>query len=653
MLAPRVRGGLEGSIPDAINLGYLDEMDQQPSELYPAGETARPAPSRRRLGAKLIGLVAILAVGASLIAWIGPERLSRGGLAQGLVALLVLGLVAALVAQRLHMRRIQHELERSKAHTQLVADSAPQVLWQGLPDGRVTFMNLRWTEITGASVEDGIADDGWAWQHWFHPEDRQGLLDDWERARTTGQRFDSYRRLLHADGAYRWLQITARPIRSADGDIVRWYGVSTDIHAEMQAQLGVRALNQTLEQRVEERARDLAVSERRYRSIFKQSNVAMIEQDVSQLLAALKQGQEQHGERLPAWLGDHPDEVDALRHMIVAVDANPAATRLLQESRERLLSDRPPSLMGVLAFTDFLVALIEERVDGWEQMIEMLTSNGTVVRALCSASLLESDEDRTRIMLAMVDVTDREQTRERLMEAHEELARANRALTMGALSMSLAHDLGQPISAISIDAVTGERFLRRDPSNVEGAGQAFQRINANAQRAGDLLRRTREQLVRRERAIESVNLREVLEDCVSLTEREFRSSNCQVDGLFEEAEVWVAGDRVELRQVVINLLLNALHAASNGNVNDRTVTLEQRREDGWTVVEVRDRGPGLPEGMAERVFEPLVSSKPGSMGMGLAICRNIIEGFGGTLTARDNPGGGAIFAFRLPPVASN
>lgn len=585
--------------------------------------------------------------------WLRPGQLALDGLFQGLVALLVVGLVGALIAQRRHTRRIEHELERNKAHTQLVADSAPQVLWQGLPDGRVTFMNLRWTEITGASVEDGIADDGWAWQHWFHPEDRQGLLDDWERARTTGQRFDSYRRLLHADGAYRWLQITARPIRSADGDIVRWYGVSTDIHAEMQAQISVRALNQTLEQRVEERARDLAVSERRYRSIFKQSNVAMIEQDVSQLLAALKQGQEQHGARLPAWLGDHPDEVEALRLMIVAVDANPAATRLLQESHERLLSDRPPRLMGTETFIDFLTALIEGRIDGWEQMIEMLAANGSPLRALCSVSLLESDEERTRIMLAMVDVTDREQTRERLMEAHEELARANRALTMGALSMSLAHDLGQPISAISIEAVTGERFLRRDPANIEGAGQAFQRINANAQRAGDLLRRTREQLVRHERTVETLNLREVIDDCVGLTEREFRSSNSQVEVVFEEAQVLVAGDRVELRQVVINLLLNALHAASNGNSNDRTVTLEQRRENGWTLVEVRDRGAGLPEGMAERVFEPLFSSKPGSMGMGLAICRNIIEGFGGTLTAHDNPGGGATFAFRLPPIASH
>jgi PAS domain S-box-containing protein len=628
-------------------------MTEHPDDRNAAqlGDLRTPAASGRWAILTVIGV--LVAAGVGILALSGSGRSPQLLLAVGLVAMFVLGLGAALIAQRGQVRRIERELDRNKVHMQLVADSAPQVLWQGLNDGRVTFMNLRWTELTGASVEDGIADDGWAWQNWFHPEDRQGLLDDWERARTTGQRFDSYRRLMTADGAYRWLQITAQPIRSSDGEVVRWYGVSTDIHAEMQAQLSVRALNQTLEQRVEERARDLAVSERRYRSIFRQSNVAMIEQDVSQLLAALKQGAETHGTQLPGWLRDHPDEVEALRRMVVAVDANPAALRLFNESKERLLSERPPSSMATETFADFLAALVENRIDGWEQMIDTLTADGTAVRALCSVNLLESAEDRTRIMVAMIDVTDREQTREQLIEAHEELARANRALTMGALSMSLAHDLGQPISAITIEAVTGERFLRREPADVAAADQAFRRINANAQRAGDLLRRTREQLVRREREIEALNLREVIDDCVGLTAREFGSHNSRLEVLCEDDALSVAADRVELRQVLINLLLNALHAACEGGANDRTVTLELRAmEAGDVLVEVRDTGVGLPEGPAERVFEPLFSTKPGSMGMGLAICRNIIEGFGGVLTARNNPQGGATFAFRLPPIAA-
>ena len=629
-------------------------MEAQPDDLPATPAEEGPAPASNDRWAILTVVGVILAAGGAILALSGSERSLELRLAEIIVLLVILGLGSALIAQRLHVRRIERALNRSKVHMQLVADSAPQVLWQGLNDGRVTFMNLRWTELTGASVQDGIADDGWAWQNWFHPEDRQGLLDDWERARTTGQRFDSYRRLLTADGAYRWLQITAQPIRSADGEVVRWYGVSTDIHAEMQAQLSVRALNQTLEQRVEERARDLAVSERRYRSIFKQSNVAMIEQDVSQLLAALKQGAESHGARLPSWLRDHPDEVEALRNMIVAIDANPAALRLFGDSRARLLSDRPPSLMGTATFAEFLAALVEERIDGWEQMIDTLTSDGTPVRALCSVNLLESAEDRTRIMVAMIDVTDREQTREQLMEAHEELARANRALTMGALSMSLAHDLGQPISAITIEAVTGERLLKRGPANIAAADQAFQRINANAKRAGDLLRRTREQLVRREREVEVLNIRDVVDDCVGLTAREFGSHNSRIEVVSEDNAMLAAADRVELRQVLINLLLNALHAACEGGSNNRTVTLALRTAaDGSALVEVRDTGVGLPEGAAERVFEPLFSTKPGSMGMGLAICRNIIEGFGGVLTARNNPQGGAIFAFRLPPIRSD
>src|SRR6478735_9994845 len=111
----------------------------------------------------------------------------------GSLTLLLAALGGAAAANRLGTSVRTRVREDSEDNLRHVADSVPQVLWQGLPDGRVTFMNLRWTEITGATVEEGLDEDGWAWKNWFHPEDQQGLLDDWATARATGRQFDSYR----------------------------------------------------------------------------------------------------------------------------------------------------------------------------------------------------------------------------------------------------------------------------------------------------------------------------------------------------------------------------------------------------------------------------------------------------------------------------
>ena len=528
-----------------------------------------------------------------------------------------------------------------------VADSVPQVLWQGLPDGRVTFMNLRWTEITGASVEDGLEEDGWAWKNWFHPEDRQGLLDDWAQARTTGLQFDSYRRLLHADGTYRWLQITARPVRSENGAILRWYGVSTDIHAEMQAQLGVRALNQTLEQRVAERTRDLSISEQRYRSIFERSQVALFEQNLDDLIEALAPMQRLHGERLAKYLQDSPDELSGLLRLLRTEDVNSAALQFLGKSRHTILSHSRPGIVDPAPFAELLHLIAIGREDHWEGVVTLMVADGSIRQALCGVTLLRTS-GCTRAFTHLSDITEREHTREMLMEAREELSRANRALTVGALSMSLAHDLGQPISSIAMDAHVGHRSLTRTPADTVTASKALDRVISSARRAAELLNRTRETASRRERSVEAVDLAEVIRVSVGLLEHEVRHQGCRVSLDLSARLAPVEADRVELQQVLINLILNALAASQCSSSNDRTIKVTLMDLVDGVVVEVQDRGVGLPAGEEARIFDPLFSTRPGGMGMGLVICRTIIQGFGGELAARNNPDGGATFAFTLP-----
>ncbi|KQO58979.1 hypothetical protein ASF24_14005 [Methylobacterium sp. Leaf86] len=563
------------------------------------------------------------------------------------IAVVVAVLVGALVAHRLAVAGLARAQRESELDLKNVADSVPQVLWQGLPDGRVTFMNLRWTEITGASVDNGLAEDGWAWKNWFHPEDRQGLLDDWARARSTGEQFDSYRRLLHADGTYRWLQVTARPVRNIDGTIIRWYGVSTDIHAEMQSQLSVRALNQTLEQRVEERARDLMLSEGRYRSIFERSHVALFEQNLDGLVAALAPMYLQHGTMLASYLQEHPELVTDLLQLLKTEEINAAALQFLGKDRDAVLSHSRPGVVDSAPFAELLQHIAVGRDDYWEGVVTLMTGDGTIKKAICGVTLVRGSEG-TRAFTHLSDITDRERTRELLFEAREELSRANRALTVGALSMSLAHDLGQPISSIAMDATVGRRSLARTPADTAMASKAMDRVISSARRAAELLNRTRETASRRERTVEPVDLTKVIRLSVGLLEHEVRLQGCSVSLDVPHEPVPVVADRVELQQVLINLILNALAASQCTSMNDRTIHVKLMERAEEVVVEVKDRGVGLPAGEESRIFDPLFSTRPGGMGMGLAICRTILQGFGGDLTARNNLHGGATFAFTLP-----
>lgn len=567
---------------------------------------------------------------------------------EAILAATALGALAgALVVRRLGSIRNVPDSSETDDNLRHVADSVPQVLWQGLPDGRVTFMNRRWTEITGATVDEGLSDDGWAWQNWFHPEDRQGLLDDWATARATGQQFDSCRRLLHADGSYRWLQVSARPVRSAAGDIVRWYGVSTDIHGEMQAKLSVRALNQTLEQRVEERTRDLSLSESRYRSIFERSHVALFEQNLDDLSAALLPLHEAHGAMLAAHLQEHPERISQLLQLLRTEEVNAAALDFLGKPRDTILRQSRPGVADPRPFAELLQLIAEGAKDHWEGIVSLMVADGSVRQALCGVTLMRCSTG-LRAFTHLSDITDREHTRELLLEAREELSRANRALTVGALSMSLAHDLGQPISAIAIDATVGARSLAATPADADMARKAMDRVISSARRAADLLNRTRETATRRERTVDLVDMVEVSRSSVALLQHEARLQGCSV--LVEEtcSEMKVAADRMEVQQVIINLLLNALAASQGSPTNDRTITLKLSERGDDVSVEVRDRGTGLPSGSEDRIFDPLFSTRPQGMGMGLAICRTIIQNFGGDLAARNNPEGGATFEFTLP-----
>ena len=235
-----------------------------------------------------------------------------------------------------------------------------------------------------------------------------------------------------------------------------------------------------------------------------------------------------------------------------------------------------------------------------------------------------------------------------------QLAHANRVATLGQLSASIAHEINQPLSGILTNASTGLRMLAADPPNVEGARETARRTIRDGNRAHEVIKRLRALFSKKDLTIESVDLNEATREVIALSLSEF-----QRNGVIWQAELaddlpLVRCDRVQLQQVILNLLRNALDAMSA--VDDRLKQLTVRTamsEPDQVTLAVQDSGPGVDPANLERIFDAFYSTKPGGLGMGLSVCRAIVEAHSGKLWATTGTPHGAIFQLTLPVSADN
>jgi PAS domain S-box-containing protein len=254
------------------------------------------------------------------------------------------------------------------------------------------------------------------------------------------------------------------------------------------------------------------------------------------------------------------------------------------------------------------------------------------------------------------DISERRQAddaRARLRKAHEELAHAARVMTMGQLTASLAHELNQPLGAVIAGGGAGLRWLASTPPNVFEADASFQRIVRDARRAAMVVARIRAMTRPAEPSKTALRVDEIIQEVLDLVEAEARARGVTVRAAVNSDLPTVAGDRVQLQQVILNLALNAIDAMAVRGDRPPVLALEADRGSAQHVrLAVRDTGPGLPEQDRDRIFDAFYTTKPHGMGMGLAISRRIVEAHGGRLWAGANPGGGALFQFTIPAASS-
>ena len=248
-----------------------------------------------------------------------------------------------------------------------------------------------------------------------------------------------------------------------------------------------------------------------------------------------------------------------------------------------------------------------------------------------------------------IDITDlkrAEQEREKLRQAQADLAHINRVSMMGELAASLAHEIKQPIAAALMDAKTCVRWLRRDtPDVAEGCEAALRMIN-DATRAAEVIDRVRSLYRRDTSDRDLLDVNEIIREMTVLLNDKANRTSVSIRTELDSGLPLIAADRVQLQQVLMNLILNGIEAMKDAN-GELTITSE-RTADGQLLVSVSDSGVGLPGGEVDRIFEPFFTTKEQGTGIGLSISQRIIESHGGRLWARANTGRGATFQFTLP-----
>ena len=233
-----------------------------------------------------------------------------------------------------------------------------------------------------------------------------------------------------------------------------------------------------------------------------------------------------------------------------------------------------------------------------------------------------------------------------LQDVRMELARVSRITSLGALTASIAHEVNQPIAAVIMNAGAGLRWLGAEPPKLEEVRRVLERIRKDGARAGDVIARIRALASKAPVKVDELDINDAIREVIALTRSEIAHSRVTLSTHLAKVAP-IRGDRVQLQQVILNLILNAIEAM--GGSEPRDLLIEALENDGRNIlVSVSDSGPGLDPGAVDRVFEPFYSTKRGGMGIGLSICRTIIEAHEGKIWAGPNAARGSTFQFTLP-----
>ncbi len=576
------------------------------------------APGSRRPAVLFTGAGCALLTCISFITIHGQDLLNSAGL-RFIVSLVAIAITTALSLRDRSNRTTLAEQARILALTHdtvIIRDPAGRVLYwnegaerlYGWSQAEALGKNcdqLLKSEYPAATLRDALArDELWSGE-------------------ITRQRRDGARLVL----ASRWLQ--RRTPEGEDDGIIE---TSADLTEQRRADA----------QRV--------LSEQRFSTMFHSAGFAAWESDWSEVARFARQ--EAAGAELRSVFQQRPDVAREAARRAIIREVNQAAVDLFEAPSWQALVEgnlvarfTPETAAG---FAEVLASLLEGT-----RMVEaesrFITFAGRPVDVVLRVTLLAGQDDWSRVLVMAFDVTERNEARAKLEQASAELAHASRVSTLGQLAASIAHEVNQPLSAIITYAKSGKRWISRDVPEIKEVDECLEHVVKNGSRAAAIIARVHSLARKAAPQAEALDAVEIVNDAIALIKREAAAASVAIR--LSEPHGLPPGfaDRVQTQQVLVNLLMNAIQALRDVEERSRilSVTISQP-EPAALCISIEDNGPGIALEDPAQLFAPFITTKADGMGIGLSICRSIVEGQGGRISARNNEEHGATFTFTIP-----
>lgn len=402
--------------------------------------------------------------------------------------------------------------------------------------------------------------------------------------------------------------------------------------------------------------RDLARSEARYRAIFNAAGIAIFEEDFSRVMPLLDELRTAGVKDFRRYLRDNPDFVLGCVEKIRIVDVNDGAIRMFRApgKQDLLRSLSQIYLPGEAGSLEEILVAMAERKPSCSAQPSGRTLDGRPLTVHMSITFPRQYEDRTSVLVSIMDVTARRQAEENLARAQDSLTRVGQVSSLGEVVASIAHEMNQPLAAIVTNAEAALRWLRRGEPDRAEAAEALERIAHEGERAVQVLERIRSFLSNAPPQWAQFDLRAAVEEAALLIRRKLQRQEVTLQIDIQAGLPPIFGDRIQIEQVITNLLINAVQALAEGPVRPRFVIVRAEQEDGGTVlIEVQDNGSGIPVLDADYLFRPFFTTKVQGVGLGLSISRSIIEAHGGRIWLSGSEEVGTVAHFTLPIALGN
>jgi PAS domain S-box-containing protein len=487
----------------------------------------------------------------------------------------------------------EEKIRRNESELRTLIDIMPAYVGTSLPDGTVDFLSQNWLDYSGQTREQVM---GWGWAGTIHPDDVDRVSANWQAGLASGEPVEQELRCRRADGVYHWFLNRSLPLRDDEGKVVKWYGILFDVNSLKETESALQMREHEL--------------------------LCIIETIPSMLWSTSPTGEPTHlSQRFLEYVGAPFGEIVNRGWMnFIHPDDQEESVRAFFRAIE---TGESYNLINRMRRADGEYRWHETRGE------PLRAPNGNIIQWYGLS----------------IDIDERKRAEDHLRDTRIKLAKASRLATVAELAASIAHELNQPLMSILANAQAGKRWLTAAEPNLTEMNSSIERVIRDARAADETMQHIRALFKQESFDKKDVNIPEIIREAVRIVQEDPRKRDVPIECHFEESLPPIHVDQIQIQQVFINLIVNAIEALE-GQRAAPLVVLRAGTDSNGMLIQVIDNGPGVHD--PEQIFDAFMTTKEKGMGVGLAVSRSTVEAHGGRLWAENNPTGGATFNVALP-----